>query len=80
MDLTGHIVLITGAAGTLGRATAAAVREAGGMVVATDLTPGDGIDLTATWKHGRDLATLSGQPVRIRFSMQDCDLYSFRFQ
>ncbi len=45
MSLTGHIVLITGAAGTLGRATADAVRAAGGIVVATDLSPGEGIDL-----------------------------------
>jgi NAD(P)-dependent dehydrogenase (short-subunit alcohol dehydrogenase family) len=45
MPLTGHIVLITGAAGTLGRATAEAVRAAGGAVVATDLAAGDGIDL-----------------------------------
>ncbi len=49
MTLTGHVVLITGAAGTLGRATAEAVRAAGGTVVATDLNPGPrksgGIDL-----------------------------------
>ena len=45
MTLTGYIVLITGAAGTLGRATAEAVRAAGGTVLATDLSPGDGIDL-----------------------------------
>ena len=45
MSLTGHIVLVTGAAGTLGRATAEAVRAAGGIVVATDLRPGEGIDL-----------------------------------
>jgi NAD(P)-dependent dehydrogenase (short-subunit alcohol dehydrogenase family) len=43
--LPGHIVLITGAAGTLGRATAQAVRDAGGTVFATDLCPGVGIDL-----------------------------------
>ena len=45
MTLTGHIVLLTGAAGTLGRATAEAVRAAGGVVIATDLHPGGGIDL-----------------------------------
>ncbi len=49
MSLDGHIVLVTGAAGTLGRATAEAVRAAGGTVVATDLSPGPrksgGIDL-----------------------------------
>jgi NAD(P)-dependent dehydrogenase (short-subunit alcohol dehydrogenase family) len=43
--LRDHVVLITGAAGTLGRATAKAVRDAGGTVFATDLTAGDGIDM-----------------------------------
>ena len=44
MILTGHIVMITGAAGTLGRATAEAIRAAGGTVVSTDLHPGESID------------------------------------
>lgn len=43
--LSGHAVLVTGAAGTLGRAIAAAIRAAGGVVVATDLRAGEGIDL-----------------------------------
>jgi NAD(P)-dependent dehydrogenase (short-subunit alcohol dehydrogenase family) len=34
MSLAGHIVLVTGAAGTLGQATAVAVRAAGGTVIA----------------------------------------------
>ncbi|MHA1529800.1 MAG: SDR family oxidoreductase [Alphaproteobacteria bacterium] len=45
MTLTGHIVLVTGGAGTLGRATSEAIRAAGGTVVATDLAAGDGVDL-----------------------------------
>ena len=45
MTLTGHIVLITVAAGTLGRATVEAIRAAGGTVVATDLRKENGIDL-----------------------------------
>jgi NAD(P)-dependent dehydrogenase (short-subunit alcohol dehydrogenase family) len=43
--LTGHIILVTGAAGTLGRATAQAIRTAGGTVLATDLSEGGGVDL-----------------------------------
>jgi NAD(P)-dependent dehydrogenase (short-subunit alcohol dehydrogenase family) len=45
VTLTTHIVLITGAAGTLGRAIADAVRATGGTVIATDLQAGDGIDI-----------------------------------
>lgn len=43
--LAGHAVLVTGAAGTLGRAICAAVREAGGTALATDLRRAEGIDL-----------------------------------
>ncbi|HSF95398.1 MAG TPA: SDR family oxidoreductase [Thermohalobaculum sp.] len=45
MPLTGHVVLITGAAGTLGRAIATAVGAAGGTALTTDIAPGKGIDL-----------------------------------
>ena len=44
MTLTGHIVLVTGTAGTLGRAIADAIRAAGGTVFATDIAPVNGID------------------------------------
>lgn len=43
--LSGHAVLVTGAAGTLGRAVAAAIRAAGGVAIATDLHAGGGIEL-----------------------------------
>jgi NAD(P)-dependent dehydrogenase (short-subunit alcohol dehydrogenase family) len=45
-DLTDKTVLITGAAGAIGKAVVAAVRSAGGSVIATDLAGGPGIDAT----------------------------------
>src|SRR5262249_49785013 len=42
--LSDKIVLITGAAGAVGQAVAAAVKRAGGVVVATDLAQRAGID------------------------------------
>jgi NAD(P)-dependent dehydrogenase (short-subunit alcohol dehydrogenase family) len=45
-DLTDKTVLITGAAGAIGKAVVAAVRSAGGSVIATDLADGPGIDAT----------------------------------
>jgi hypothetical protein len=35
---------------------------------------------TATWQGGQSLATLAGQPVRLRFNLVDAELYSFRFE
>ena len=36
-DLSGKIILITGAAGAVGSAVAAAIRRAGGVAIASDL-------------------------------------------
>ena len=47
-DLNGKIVLITGAAGAVGSAVTAAVKQAGGTAIATDLAAGAGIDLRST--------------------------------
>jgi hypothetical protein len=41
---------------------------------------GDEIERVVTWKGGRDLSGLAGRPVRLRFAMQDADLYSLRFR
>ncbi len=42
--LDSNIVLITGAAGAIGRAVAAAIKQAGGLAIATDLVKRAGID------------------------------------
>jgi hypothetical protein len=39
---------------------------------------GDEIERVATWRGKRDLAELAGRPIRLRFKLQDADLYSFR--
>jgi hypothetical protein len=38
---------------------------------------GDAIDLSAGWKGSPALAGLRGRPVRVKFELQDADLYSF---
>jgi hypothetical protein len=40
---------------------------------------GDAIDRPVSWKAGRDVSSLSGEPVRIRFALNDADLFAFRF-
>lgn len=44
-DLNEKRVLVTGAAGGIGGAVVDAVRRAGGTAIATDLSPGNGIDM-----------------------------------
>lgn len=41
---------------------------------------GDQIDVDLAWRGNPSLAALAGQPVRLRFVLQECDLYSFQFQ
>jgi len=40
---------------------------------------GDEIERRITWKDSSQLARFAGRPVRLRFVMKECDLYSFRF-
>ena len=40
---------------------------------------GDQVARTVVWKERRDVGELAGQAVRLRFVLQDADLYSFRF-
>jgi hypothetical protein len=40
---------------------------------------GDAVAESAQWKRGSDVSTLSGRPVRLRFVLQDADLYSMQF-
>ena len=40
---------------------------------------GDEIEQRVEWKHGADVSTLAGTPVRLRFVMKDGDLFSIRF-
>ena len=40
---------------------------------------GDEIDREVAWKGNPKLLSLAGKPVRIRFVLKECDLYSYRF-
>jgi hypothetical protein len=41
---------------------------------------GDSLDVSVAWKNAADLKALQGKPVRLRFEVQDADLYSFQFR
>jgi hypothetical protein len=40
---------------------------------------GDRLDGAVSWKSGADLSQLAGRPVRLRFRLQECDLFALRF-
>ncbi len=40
---------------------------------------GDTVDRVVGWKNGPDVSKLKGKPVRIRFELNDADLYSLQF-
>ncbi len=40
---------------------------------------GDGIALKASWKNSSELSSLEGKTVQLKFSLSECDLYSYRF-
>jgi hypothetical protein len=41
---------------------------------------GDSLQRRVSWDGGKDLASLAGKPVQLRFELKDADLYAFRFQ
>lgn len=67
--LAGHVVLVTGAAGTLGRAIMAAVAAAGGEAIGTDLRGGAGFafrhDVTSEEDWSRVLAEIEARHGRL---------------
>jgi hypothetical protein len=40
---------------------------------------GDSVHQIVAWEGGSDVSTLAGKSVRLRFVLQDADIYSFRF-
>ena len=40
---------------------------------------GDEIDRVVSWNSGKDVSSLAGKVVQLRFAMKDADLYSLRF-
>lgn len=43
-------------------------------------TYGDAIERQIVWTSGKELSSLAGKPVRLRFIMKDADLYAYRFR
>ena len=41
---------------------------------------GDALSAPLQWNAAADLGALAGKPIRVRFLLQDAELYSFRFQ
>ena len=39
----------------------------------------DGVRQTVEWQGGSEVSNLAGQPIRLRFNLNRCKLYSFRF-
>jgi hypothetical protein len=45
-----------------------------------DRLQGDAVGKTVSWKGKVDLSAFAGKPVRLRFEMSDCQLWSFQFR
>ena len=41
---------------------------------------GDEIEGVMKWNGGRDVSSLAGKPVRLRFALMDADLFAFKFR
>jgi hypothetical protein len=41
---------------------------------------GDKIERVVSWKQGRDVSRIAGQPIRLRFAMKDAEIYALHFE
>lgn len=41
---------------------------------------GDEVKRIVAWQSGSDVSPLAGRPIRLRFVIEDADLYSIRFR
>jgi hypothetical protein len=48
-------------------------------LAACDELRGDAIEQVVAWKSDADLGAMAGKPVRLRFALNNADLFSFRF-
>lgn len=53
--------------------------EDGAVLAASEEMIGDEITRVVAWQEDAKLTALAGKPVRLRFTLKDADLYSFRF-
>lgn len=53
--------------------------ENGRVLARSEKVFGDAIERVVVWDGAADLAALAGQPVRLRFTLKEADLYSLRF-
>lgn len=91
-DLKDKIILVTGAAGAIGRAVIDAIKAAGGMGIATDLKGGGGIEVLdaaaeADWqrvvagierKHGRLDGLVNAAGIVVLGSVEQLDFAAWR--
>ena len=49
------------------------------LATSEDMT-GDAVDFAVRWVGRSDVVDLAGQPVRLRFTLRDADLYAYRFR
>ncbi|MDP7302954.1 MAG: hypothetical protein QGG09_07630, partial [Pirellulaceae bacterium] len=76
-----HLNFATSAAGTL----RVGIQKADGSAIPgfgiddCDELFGDTVDRVVSWKGSADVSSLAGQPLRLRFTLQDAELYSFQF-
>ena len=44
------------------------------------MSTGDAVERAIGWKKGSDVSSLAGQTVRLRFVMQEADLFALQFR
>ncbi len=63
-----------------GSVSVAVLDEAGNQLAAGEPISGTVIDGQVKWREGADLASLSGEQIRLRFELRNAKLYAFQIR
>ena len=85
LKFKGHVLSLNFATSVVGEISVEIQNENGKRIVGFGLKDcypvfGDAIERTVIWKNGSDVSKLAGRKIRLRFVLNDADLYSFQFQ
>ena len=79
LKFSGKKMLLNFSASAVGSVRVDILDAKGTILAASEKVVGDSVEKIVVWREAADLAKVSGKAVRLRFVLQDVDLYAFRF-
>jgi hypothetical protein len=80
LTFSGNTLVLNAAVLQGGQLSVDVLDSEGTTLASSHAFAGDSTAHPVAWKSGADLSTLAGNPLRLRFTLRDADLFSFHFK